>query len=208
MAIFLQQQTSEYKWAVWKMDESEEQLLTLLPHHETYLEQMKTFTAPHRRQEWLSIRVLLYQMLGEEKEIIYNERRKPFISDHSFYISITHTKTYAALILSSTHEVSIDIEQYGRKVERVVSHFVRPDEQQSPYKGDNIWSLLLHWSAKEAVYKYMDILEVDFMNDLRVLPFTVQQQGCFQFQEYKTDEQRLFNIHYFLHPDFVFTAIY
>jgi hypothetical protein len=69
MAIFLQQQTSEYKWAVWKMDESEEQLLTLLPHHETYLEQMKTFTAPHRRQEWLSIRVLLYQMLGEEKKL-------------------------------------------------------------------------------------------------------------------------------------------
>ena len=88
-------------------------------------------------------------MLQEDKEIIYSSEGKPSLGDHSFFISISHTKGYVAVILSPIAPVGIDIEQYGHRVKRVYDRFIRPDEQVEPYWGDVTWSMLLHWYATE-----------------------------------------------------------
>ena len=95
-------------------------------------------------------------MLQEDKEIIYSSEGKPSLGDHSFFISISHTKGYVAVILSPIAPVGIDIEQYGHRVKRVYDRFIRPDEQVEPYWGDVTWSMLLHWSAKETIFKSME----------------------------------------------------
>jgi phosphopantetheinyl transferase len=205
MPIFIQHQENSYQWAIWKMEESEDSLLSLLPHPSTYIQQIQHFTAPHRRQEWITVRVLLYRMLGCEKDVQYKDNGKPFIVDGSYHISISHTKGYAAVILSKQHEVGIDIEQLGRRVEKVVSHYMRSDEIPNLYQGDKIWSLLLHWSAKEVIYKCLDIAEVDLIKHLRIYPFTVQQEGEFRSQEYRTSRQQVYLIYYQIHSDFVLT---
>lgn len=51
------------------MDETLDELLSMLPQQETYLEGLQRFSAEHRRLEWLSVRVLVFTLLGEEKEI-------------------------------------------------------------------------------------------------------------------------------------------
>ena len=53
------------------MDETLDELLSMLPQQETYLEGLQRFSAEHRRLEWLSVRVLVFTLLGEEKEIAY-----------------------------------------------------------------------------------------------------------------------------------------
>ena len=83
--------------------------------------------------------------------------------------------------------------------------YMREDEMALPYRGDDTWSLLLHWSAKEVMFKCMDTAEVDFRRHLHIKPFAVQEQGVFYAREYRTDRQRHFQIRYLVHPDFVLT---
>ena len=152
MALFLQYKTNGIQWAVWKMEESLDALLLLLPGaRRAFCEQeLNRFVSERRKMEWLSVRVLLYSMLQEDKEIGYSPEGKPYLTDHSFFISISHTKGYVAVMLASSVPVGIDIEQYAQRVHKVCDRYVRPDEQVESYQGDITWGLLLHWSAKVA----------------------------------------------------------
>lgn len=53
-----------------------------------------------------------------------------------------------AIIVSDRHEVGIDIEHVCDRVEKIASRFMRDDEH-----ANNIMSLLIHWCAKETIYK-------------------------------------------------------
>ena len=70
MSLFIQHTYPSYKWGVWKMDETLDELLSMLPQQETYLEGLQRFSAEHRRLEWLSVRVLLFTLLGEERKLL------------------------------------------------------------------------------------------------------------------------------------------
>ena len=111
----------------------------------------------------------------------------------------------AVLLGGPEKEVGIDVECYGERVRKVAHKFVREDESVSWYKGTETWSLLLHWSAKETMFKCMNTSDVDFRKHLHILPFTVEEQGVFSAVEYRTAEKRNFRIHYYLFPDFVLT---
>ena len=114
MASFLQYKTNGIQWAVWKMEESLDALLLLLPGaRRAFCEQeLNRFVSERRKMEWLSVRVLLYSMLQEDKEIGYSPEGKPYLTDHSFFISISHTKGYVAAILASLGSVRTETEPY------------------------------------------------------------------------------------------------
>ena len=206
MASFLQYKTNGIQWAVWKMEESLDALLLLLPGaRRAFCEQeLNRFVSERRKMEWLSVRVLLCSMLQEDKEIGYSPEGKPYLTDHSFFISISHTKGYVAVILSPIAPVGIDIEQYGHRVKRVYDRFIRPDEQVEPYLGDVTWSMLLHWSAKETIFKSMENADAD-LRKLCLSHFVPQKEGTFQVQEYATEQQQSFAVGYRISPDFVLT---
>lgn len=206
MSLFLQHTTSACRWGIWKTDESIDELLALLPHAEQYTADMRRFTAEHRRREWLAVRVLLCVLAGEEKKIAYTPSGKPFLVDETASISISHTRGYVAVLLGPRNrEVGIDIEQYGERVRKVVPRFMREDEVPASFRDTDTWSLLLHWSAKETMFKCMNTPEVDFRKHLRIFPFPIAEQGVFSAEEYRTAENRHFTIHYYLFPDFVLT---
>ena len=206
MPVFKQYTESSYKWGIWKASESLEELLALLPHKEKYEEGIGKFTAVSRKLEWLAVRVLLYTMLGEEKEIHYYSNGGPYLADGSFSISISHTKGYVAVLLSEPGKrVGIDIECYSERVRKVAHKFMREDEKKSLFKGTETWSLLLHWSAKDTMFKCMNASDVDFREHLHVMPFTPDEQGVFSAAEYRTAEKQIFQIYYYLFSDFVLT---
>ena len=206
MALFLQHKTDDIQWAVWKMEESLDALLALLPDaRRVFCEQeLNRFVSERRKMEWLSVRVLLYAMLQEDKEIGYSPEGKPYLTDHSFFISISHTKGYVAVMLASFTQAGIDIEQYGQRVKRVYDRFIRSDERVEPYQGDETWSMLLHWSAKETIFKSMENADAD-LRKLCLSHFIPQSEGVFQVREYATERQQLFTVGYRICPDFVLT---
>ena len=206
MGLFLQHKTVDMQWAVWKMEESLDTLFTLLPdaRRVSCEQEMQRFTSDRRKLEWLSVRVLLYSMLQEDKEIGYSSEGKPHLTDNSSFISISHTKGYVAVMLASSVPVGIDIEQYAQRVHKVCDRYVRPDEQVESYQGDITWGLLLHWSAKEAVFKRMENADAD-LRKLRLTHFIPQEEGTFQVQELVTAQQELYSVGYRICPDFVLT---
>lgn len=208
MALFLEHREIFCQLAVWKMEESVEELLNLFPSSSKafYEKEIQQFTAEHRRREWLSVRALLFTLLGEVKRIGYEPSGKPYLEDGSYYVSFSHTKGYVALILSCKAPVGIDIEQYGQRIHRVVSRFMRSDEQAFPYQEDVTWGLLLHWSAKEAIYKCMKNADAD-LRKLRLAHFVPQMEGQFQAQEYVTERKQLFRVGYYISISFVLTWV-
>lgn len=210
MALFnLHKENDDCLWAIWKIEETTEQLLAMLPRVEKYRRDIERFTSPSRQLEWLAVRVLLYTVLKEEKDIQYRTDGKPYLADGSMSVSISHTKGYAAVITDKPgKEIGIDIEQYGERVRKVASKFMRPDEIAGTYHGTDTWGLLLHWSAKETLFKCLNAEEVDFREHLQIRPFPIEEKGVFQATEYRTSERRSYPVHYRIYPDFVLTFIH
>lgn len=206
MALFFAYRGESCLLAVWKMDESVETLLRLLPRslRMNYEKAVGRFASVQRRQEWLSVRVLLFTLLGEDKIIAYHSDGKPYLEDGSYSISVSHTVGYASVIVGDGKRVGVDIERYGRRIHRITDRFIRPDELVFPYRADITWGLLLHWSAKETVYKCMDRPDAD-LRSLRLSPFLPEAGGRFQVSGHTEGGEALFRIAYLIHPDFVLT---
>lgn len=114
------------------------------------------FKSSARRQEYVCERALLREMTGNEVILFHNEDGKPML-ESNYNISISHTRGYVAIILSEKKEVGIDIEYVSDRVKKISSHFMRQDEI-----ANDIDSLLIHWCAKEAIYKLFSSEHLDF----------------------------------------------
>ena len=205
MPIYRTYKQGDLTVGVWKVDETVEQLRSMFHQFSIYEEGFARFTSEKRQQEWLAVRVLLKELCGEEKRIAYMPSGKPYLEDGSMHVSFSHTHGYVAVALHPFAEVGIDIEQYGTRVRRVASRFVREDERVSIEAGDEVYALLLHWSAKETMFKLMEDEAVDFIKHLRILPFEPQKSGTFEAYEKRSGQDRKFLIHYDTHPDYVLT---
>lgn len=206
MALFQRWYEKDCLIGIWRMDETEEQLRSLLP--EELVRQASRFTAPHRRMEWLSVRLLLQTLLGSSSpEIQYTAAGAPFLSDHSCSISISHTRGYVTVLLAPPcRRVGIDIEQWGERVCKIASRFVRDDEEIQLFRESPVASLLLHWSAKETLFKCMEVQDgVDFKQHLRLFPFTLDSEGSLVAQEFRSPGQRTYAVRFRIYPDFVLT---
>lgn len=167
---------------LWQMDESPEQLFDLYPHLLPYRSSLDDkYKNDGRKLEFLAIRALMYEMLrvnGASKGLLshagdftHNEQGKPLF--RGYHVSISHTKGYAALILSKKSEVAVDIEYMSDRVERIASKFLRKDE-----RADSLDAKLVHWCAKETVFKLFSEENLLF-EDMRVKPFdTMSDWAC------------------------------
>ena len=205
MPIYRTYKQGDLLVGVWKVDETIEQLRSMFHQFSIYEESFMRFSAEKRKQEWLAVRVLLKELCGEEKEIAYLPSGKPYLEDGSAFVSFSHTSGYVAVALHPSAEVGVDIEQYGTRVQRVASRFIREDEKVSVESGDEIYALLLHWSAKETMFKLMKDEAVDFIKHLHILPFVPEESGTFHACEYRSGQEQEFLIHYDTHPDYVLT---
>lgn len=205
MPLYRKYQQENFTVAVWKVEETPDELRAMFDNFSLYEESFSRFTSDKRKLEWLAVRVLLKELCGEEKDIVYMPSGKPYLKDGSASVSFSHTHGYVAVAYSEKGEVAVDIEQYGTRVKRVASKFIRLDEQVSIQSGDEIYALLLHWSAKETMFKLMDVEGVDFIEHLCIRPFVPSTEGQMSAEEYRTNKNSRYLIHYHTHPDYVLT---
>lgn len=99
-----------------------------------------------RRLEQEAERALLAEMQGGEVVLTHNADGKPMVDGYN--ISISHTRGILAIMLSRGYSVGVDVEYMSDRVTKIASRFLRPDEQPS-----TTLDLLLHWCAKEAMFK-------------------------------------------------------
>ena len=212
--IYYDKQTDGIRVVVWHVTEEYEELLGMLPDADSVQnEAEQQFSSEFRRVEWTAVHVLLYTVLDRQVHISYNEQGAPMLPDYEgLHISISHTKGYVAIALSETAVVGIDVEQIERlnnnqfddkekmpRVEKVRNRFMRDDEYAETLVG-----MLLHWSAKETVFKVLGREGVDFQDEMKVQPFDeTQYEGDFQLEDMKEDDTYI--IYYKVFDDFVLT---
>ena len=191
---------------LWQMDESPEQLFDLYPHLLPYRSSLDDkYKNDGRKLEFLAIRALMYEMLrvnGASKGLLshagdftHNGQGKPLF--WGYHVSISHTKGYAALILSKKSEVAVDIEYMSDRVERIASKFLRKDE-----RADSLDAKLVHWCAKETVFKLFSEENLLF-EDMRVKPFDTMADWACDVENLKSGKTA--RVDFELAMDFVLT---
>lgn len=99
----------------------------------------------------------------------YNNSGAPQIVGSTLHISVSHSTTLVAVIISPLR-CAIDIESLTRHFDRVASRYITPTEAQ--LNNDNPDQKALLWSIKECLYKYADQKELNLIGDLQVAKLT------------------------------------
>lgn len=161
---------------MWKMDEGVSELLLTYPFLSNI--DIAEIKSEKRKLEILSVNALLVSMTGYEGVCLrHGDDGAPCLE--GYHISISHTRGYAAIILSRNYCVGIDVEYASDRVGRIKAKFIRPDED-----FNDIQSLLVNWSAKETVYKLRHSEKLDYF-DMRLHQFLSGAKGMVMVDDLK-----------------------
>ena len=127
------------------------------------------FKTEKRKNEILSSRLLLRKILPNTT-ISYNIYGAPEINTKKF-ISISHSQNLTAIIISD-NRVGIDIEKISSKAFKVYSKFIEKNRHLPLSKE----KATLIWACKEAIYKWHQKGNINFINDIKILPFIVKHK--------------------------------
>jgi len=207
---------TDLDYIIWHIDESEDELLASLKHPEYFADKIANLKSGSRRKlEVLAVRRALKELCyGDEQQICYDAEGRPSLctpftspeGEMFTHIGISHTDAYAAVALSPL-PVGIDIERRGRRVQRVVSHFLKPEEV-SLLLLTNDYNLALHmaWSAKEAAYKILGKAYYDLQN-LTTVTFVDLNPLQAQIILKAEGRNKPLTVHFSLHEEYVFAWV-
>lgn len=119
----------------------------------------------HKKQ-FLAIRNILELMSSEKYLVSYSEIGKPYLNSKK-NISVTHSGSYAALIVSDK-QVGIDLQEFGEKIKKIEKKFL---DVELDYPIDlSTSNLLVYWNIKESIFKSLENKPMDFRKNIIVLP--------------------------------------
>jgi len=188
---------------VLEITEPWQDLLRKFQHKPPGIDEIKS---DKRKQEWLSVRLLLQQIIGADAYIIYKENGTPVLNNSKYNISISHTTGYAAIILSENLNPGIDIEYHSERAWKLREKFLSEKELEI-FSGEQ--SLIFHrkatlcWCAKETAFKALQQTSVDFIEHLNIEPFIISDKGVLKLKENKTPQQQTFYINYQINENYI-----
>jgi 4'-phosphopantetheinyl transferase len=162
---------------VWKIEEDLKTLLESVTLDNGDKKKYKVFASTSRKLEFLSVRALLAELIGNDARIIYNKNNKPFLKDGSRFISISHSNKLTAILLSTNERVGIDLEYMGSNIGRIAFKFINRKEKITKAEEQRRFHLYLHWCAKEALYKICDKEGISIKKNITIEPFEVKDSG-------------------------------
>lgn len=138
----------DVRLGVWAISESSDDFWVLSPYVESSRSEFNAlYKSEQRKCEVLAVRLLIKEIIGDNVQLLHQDNGKPYLSS-GMNISISHTRGFAVIIVSHSKQVSVDIEYFSNRIERIRSKFMRDDENASSQV-----KLLMHWCAKETMYK-------------------------------------------------------
>jgi phosphopantetheinyl transferase len=186
--IFYQQEIdADTKLGVWKIEEPEE-------FFTQHVMPQRNVSHPHKKLQHLAGRYLLKYLFKDfPTELIQiADTRKPFLEDEAFHFSISHCCNCAAVLVSRSKRVGVDVELIADKANRLRHKFSSHEEWAilgSHWLKTNCQSIPIHentannstraanqlqklstliWSCKEAVFKWYSLGGVDFKNHIQI----------------------------------------
>ncbi len=159
------------KVLIWKIEESLSTLqegIILSKNSSTRLYSMKSEL---HQKGFVSIRHLLKEVGYTDADLIYDEYGKPHLKNGKF-ISITHSYTFTAIIVSDDLPVGIDIEKQREKILKIAHKFTPFEEYKTIANVDALISkLTIVWGAKESLYKIFGKKKLLFLHHIYIEDF-------------------------------------
>ena len=204
MPLFFQNDIdADTRLAVWKIEEEEPFFIEKVPLH-------RSITHPHKRLQHLAGRYLLQALFPDFPIglIQIADTRKPFLEDEAFHFSISHCGDYAAVVVSKTKRVGIDIELVSEKIRRIEHKFVNEGEAKLLKEARKVIDatgtlkepprnrqLIMLWSCKEAVFKWYGAGNVVFKKHMQVQDLTSNIADAYHVRlHFKKEEDQLLNL--------------
>ena len=123
-----------------------------------------------RDQEKAGARFLIEKLLGPGPfNLHYTHQKKPYLEGRSEHISISHSHDKLVVILNRSQNTGVDIELIRDKVITIKDKFLNPDE--ALFAGQDVEKLITIWSAKETMYKFYGLGQLDFKVNISVRDF-------------------------------------
>ena len=165
--------------AIWKIEESAEVLVAKLQLDEQEQAYFESLGQHMRQLHWLATRVLLRTLLQTEHYIDCkaDAHGKPYLVNFPHRISLSHSYDYAAVMISETRAVGIDIELIKPKIEAVAPKFLTDTERSFIDPDHAVAHLYSCWAAKEAVYKLQGKSGISFKEHIHLQPFAYAENG-------------------------------
>ena len=151
---------------IWQITETIDILLSKIQLYNSSQQILDLKKKEIQKKQFLAIRNILELMSSEKYLVSYSEIGKPYLNSKK-NISVTHSGSYAALIVSDK-QVGIDLEEFGEKIKKIEKKFL---DVELDYPIDlSISNLLVYWNIKESIFKSLENKPMDFRKNIIVLP--------------------------------------
>lgn len=205
MGIFLKTEIQpDCLLGVWEITEDYDTLHSMVKLAKAEKAKLASFRSVNRKLEWLSVRALIQAMKGVDARIVYNKENKPFLKGGKFNISISHSRSLTAILVSPDKRVGIDLEYMSGKISNLGYKFLNNNEKVTADAKEQKFHLYLHWCAKEALYKMINKQkDVNFKEGLTIFPFEPEEQGFMRGKVVNSVGEEEFDLEYLHHENYV-----
>ena len=159
--------SADNRLIIWEISETINDLKTELLLSEDSLKLLDQRKSVIHKKQFLAIRNILKELSIDDQDLVYEESGKPFIRDGQ-NISFSHSNIYVAVIISK-QIVGIDIETVSDRIFNIKNKFLET-ELKYPIEF-NQETLLVYWNIKESIFKSLRNSQIDFKQNIIVLPF-------------------------------------
>ncbi|HET7001550.1 MAG TPA: 4'-phosphopantetheinyl transferase superfamily protein [Puia sp.] len=211
MPIFYQHNINETtRLGIWHITEGEDFFLRRVPLK-------RDVSHAQKRLQHLAGRFLLTELFPDFplEEILIADTRKPYLEDEKYHFSISHCGHYAAAIVSGSRRVGVDVEKTTPTIEKIRNKFLSEQESVIAFEGieksgHRLRQLTLLWSAKETIFKWYSLGNVNFKQHIRwVSPYFIRSGSFGELTfEFRKQEVIPLSIFYKLFDDLVLTFVF
>ena len=209
MALFLTKELDNgASIYVWDITETEEELLAMgsIPSEE--LEELSLLRSEARRKEKLAERALLNTIFEDKVYLGHHDNGKPYLQNSARELSISHSGRFVAIITHPSEDLGIDIECLDRDFSAVEAKALSEDEIDDLPDNKRNLQLAIYWCAKEAIFKRMSLMEVDFAEQIEVERFRAHDEGWLEATFYHKDgTEDEFELEYMVFENYVMVWI-
>lgn len=156
---------------IWKIEESMADISEGIELTKYCLDRVTSMKSEIHQKGFYSIRQLLKIIGYQDSDLAYDEFGKPHLKDGN-YISITHSFTFTAIIVSQKNPVGIDIEMQRDKIVKIAHKFTPIEEYRTIANHNALVSkLTIVWGAKESLYKIYGKKKLLFLHHIYIEDF-------------------------------------
>ena len=160
------------KVLIWKIEESLADLTKGIELTEQSKKRVDAMKSILHQQGFMSIRQLLKQAGYVDTDVFYDEFGKPHLKDKN-YLSISHSFTFTAIIISKKKPVGIDVEKQRDKIVKIAHKFTPIEEYNTIANHEALVSkLTIVWGAKESLYKIYGKKKLQFLHHIYIEDFS------------------------------------